>query len=184
MTMTTAVVESMATLGLLEAEPADINIEDVMDTSWDAEIEDGMDTNSGAEAENNAGVSARDATRELAAVTGGQSLRIAVLGLPGNESTVLQVKARCTSQSKLEIEAYMITERHSERMIGQASRLLTTETAAERFFTAIQGNSLDVTFPIPGYEDSVVRAKARWDSRYGVEMMCGILSGVASQIFG
>nr|RBR02157.1 hypothetical protein FVER53263_09792 [Fusarium verticillioides] len=76
MTMTTAVVESMATLGLLEAEPAeikkvdlDINTEEVMDASWDAEIEDGMDTNSGAEAENNAGVSARDATRELAAVT-------------------------------------------------------------------------------------------------------------------
>ncbi|KAI7761977.1 hypothetical protein LZL87_004284 [Fusarium oxysporum] len=174
MIMTTSVVETTATLGVLEAEHAKIK-----EVSLEINMEDGMDTNSDAEMEDNAGVPAQDDPREFAAATGEQSLRVAMLEMPGSESTVLRVKARCTSQSWLEIKAYIIIEGHSKRTIGQARRLLARETNAESFFTATQGNSLDVTLPIPGYQDRVLRAEAHWDSRYGVEMMCGISNGAA-----
>lgn len=199
--MTTSIVETTATLGVLEVEHAEmrevslnINVENEMDTNSDVEMEynagvpvqddprnmeDEMDTNSDTEMEDNAGVPAQDDPRELAAATGGQSLRVAMLEMPGGESTVLQVKARCTSQSRLEIEAYIIIEGHSKRTIDQASLLLARETDAESFFTATQGNSPDVTLPIPGYQDRVLRAEARRDSRYGVEMMCGISNDAA-----
>ncbi|KAH7213728.1 hypothetical protein BKA60DRAFT_683229 [Fusarium oxysporum] len=201
MTMTTSIVETTATLGVLETEHAEmkevslnINVEDEMDTNSDVEMEynagvhaqddprnmeDEMDTNSDTEMEDNAGVPAQDDPRELAAATGGQSLRVTMLEMPGGESTVLQVKVRCTSQSRLEIEAYIIIEGHSKRTIDQASLLLARETNAESFFTATQGNSPDVTLPIPGYQDRVLRDEARWDSRYGVEMMCGISNDAA-----
>ncbi|RKK78178.1 hypothetical protein BFJ69_g5681 [Fusarium oxysporum] len=201
MTMTTSIVETTATLGVLETEHAEmkevslnINVEDEMDTNSDVEMEynagvhaqddprnmeDEMDTNSDTEMEDNAGVPAQDDPRELAAATGGQSLRVTMLEMPGGESTVLQVKVRCTSQSRLEIEAYIIIEGHSKRTIDQASLLLARETDAESFFTATQGNSPDVTLPIPGYQDRVLRDEARWDSRYGVEMMCGISNDAA-----
>ncbi|EXM09728.1 hypothetical protein FOIG_00073 [Fusarium odoratissimum NRRL 54006] len=199
--MTTSIVETTATLGVLEAEHAEmrevslnINVENEMDTNSDVEmeynagvpvqddprnLEDEMDTNSDVEMEYNAGVPVQDDPRELAAATSGQSLRVAMLEMPGGESTVLQVKARCTSQSRLEIEAYIIIEGHSKRTIDQASLLLARETDAESFFTATQGNSPDVTLPIPGYQDRVLRAEARWDSRYGFEMMCGISNDAA-----
>uniref|UniRef100_A0A0D2Y405 Uncharacterized protein n=1 Tax=Fusarium oxysporum (strain Fo5176) TaxID=660025 RepID=A0A0D2Y405_FUSOF len=173
MIMTTPIVETKATLGVLEAEHAEmkevslnINVEDEMDTNSDVEMEynagvhaqddprnmedemeDNMDTNSDTEMEDNAGVPAQDDPRELAAATGGQSLRVTMLEMLGSES--------------------------------QASRLLARETDAESFFTATQGNSPDVTLPIPGYQDRVLRAEARWDSRYGVEMMCGISNDAA-----
>ncbi|RKL31089.1 hypothetical protein BFJ70_g9831 [Fusarium oxysporum] len=205
MIMTTPIVETTPTLGVLGAEHAEmrevslnINVENEMDTNSDVEMEynagvpvqddprnmedemeDEMDTNSDTEMEDNAGVPAQDDPRGLAAATGGQSLRVAMIEMPGSESTVLQVTARCTSQSRLEIEAYIIIEGHSKRTIGQASQLLARETDAESFFTATQGNSLDVTIPIPGYQDRVLRAEARWDSRYGVEMMCEISNDAA-----
>ncbi|KAL5619643.1 hypothetical protein FOVSG1_001865 [Fusarium oxysporum f. sp. vasinfectum] len=205
MIMTTSIVETTATLGVLEAEHAEmrevslnINVENEMDTNSDVEMEynagvpvqddprnledemeDEMDTNSDTEMEDNAGVPAQDDPRELAAATSGQSLRVDMLEMPGGESTVLQVKARCTSQSRLEIEAYIIIEGHSKRTIDQASLLLARETDAESFLTATQGNSPDVTLPIPGYQDRVLRAEARWDSRYGLEMMCGISNDAA-----
>ncbi|EXK46527.1 hypothetical protein FOMG_00236 [Fusarium oxysporum f. sp. melonis 26406] len=191
--MTTPIVETKATLGVLEAEHAEmkevslnINVEDEMDTNSDVEMEYNAGVhaqddprNMEDEMEDNAGVPAQDDPRELAAATGGQSLRVTMLEMLGSESTVLQVTARCTSQSRLEIEAYIIIEGHSKRTIGQASRLLARETDAESFFTATQGNSPDVTLPIPGYQDRVLRAEARWDSRYGVEMMCGISNDAA-----
>ncbi|ENH72702.1 hypothetical protein FOC1_g10013366 [Fusarium oxysporum f. sp. cubense race 1] len=173
MIMTTSIVETTATLRVLEAEHAEmrevslnINVENEMDTNSDVEMEynagvpvqdgprnmedemeDEMDTNSDTEMEDNAGVPAQDDPREIAAATSGQSLRVAMLEMPGGES--------------------------------QASQLLARETDAESFFTATQGNSLDVTIPIPGYQDHVLRAEARWDSRYGVEMMCGISNDAA-----
>ncbi|EWZ89263.1 hypothetical protein NW765_015277 [Fusarium oxysporum] len=160
MTMTTSIVETTATLGVLETEHAEMK-----EVSLNINVEDEMDTNSDTEMEDNAGVPAQDDPRELAAATGGQSLRVAMLEMPGGESTVLQVNARCTSQSRLEIEAYIIIEGHSKRTIDQAGLLLARETDAESFFTAAQGNSPDVTLPIPGYQDRVLRAEARWDSR-------------------
>ncbi|TXC03531.1 hypothetical protein FocTR4_00002067 [Fusarium oxysporum f. sp. cubense] len=160
--MTTSIVETTATLGVLEAEHAEmrevslnINVENEMDTNSDVEmeynagvpvqddprnLEDEMDTNSDVEMEYNAGVPVQDDPRELAAATSGQSLRVAMLEMPGGE---------------------------------------TRETDAESFFTATQGNSPDVTLPIPGYQDRVLRAEARWDSRYGFEMMCGISNDAA-----
>ncbi|EWY80619.1 hypothetical protein FOYG_16558 [Fusarium oxysporum NRRL 32931] len=191
--MTTSIVETTATLGVLEVEHAEmrevslnINVENEMDTNSDVEMEYNAGVpvqddprNMEDEMEDNAGVPAQDDPRELAAATGGQSLRVAMLEMPGGESTVLQVKARCTSQSRLEIEAYIIIEGHSKRTIDQASLLLARETDAESFFTAIQGNSPDVTLPIPGHQDRVLRAEARRDSRYGVEMMCGISNDAA-----
>ncbi|EWZ49284.1 hypothetical protein FOCG_12079 [Fusarium oxysporum f. sp. radicis-lycopersici 26381] len=172
--MTTPIVETTPTLGVLGAEHAEMR-----EVSLNINVENEMDTNSDVEMEYNAGVPVQDDPRELAAATGGQSLRVAMLEMPGGESTVLQVKARCTSRSRLEIEAYIIIEGHSKRTIDQASLLLARETDAESFFTATQGNSPDVTIPIPGYQDRVLRAEARWDSRYGVEMMCGTSNDAA-----
>ncbi|RKL24417.1 hypothetical protein BFJ70_g12580 [Fusarium oxysporum] len=186
MIMTTPVTEITPTLRGLEAEHAemkdvgsDINTEDGMDMNSDDDMEDDMDMNSDDDMENGIEVATQDDPRELADATGGQSLCVAMFQIPGSESTVLQVKARCTSQSRLEIEAYIIIEGHSKRIIGQASQLLAREADTECFFTATQGSSIGLTLPIPGYLGGVLRAEARWDSRFGLEMTCGISNAAA-----
>ncbi|KAF4958052.1 hypothetical protein FGADI_2682 [Fusarium gaditjirri] len=186
MIMSTLAVETTATLrvheaGHVEMEEVslDINMEDGIDTDSDAEMKDSIDNNLDIEMEDNPGVPTKEDPRELAAATSGQSLCIAMLEMPGSQTTVLQVNARCTLQYTLEIEAYIMIEGHGKRTIGQASRLLARETDGESFFTATQDNSLGVTLLIPGYQDRVLWAEAHWNSRYGIKMMCGISNAAA-----